>query len=62
MDLEHKKDLAEIDYFFTHYVNLPANLQPIIHLLACARWPLMYSVHKKYGEAFMNLRILTGSY
>ena len=42
--------LAEIDYFLTHSVSLPSNSQPIINILACAKWPLMHPEHEKYGN------------
>ena len=47
---ETQERLAKIDYFLTHSISLPNNLQPIVNLLACARCPLIYTVHEKYGN------------
>ena len=42
--------LAEVDYFLTHSMILPDNPQPLLHLFACVKWPMMHSQHEKYGN------------
>ena len=42
--------LAEVDYFLTHSLILPNNLQRLLHLFACVKWPMMHSQHEKYGN------------
>ena len=42
--------LAEVDHFLTHSLILLNNSQPLFHLFARVKWPMMHSQHEKYGN------------
>ena len=42
--------LAEVDHFLTHSLILLNNSQPLFHLFARVKWPMMHSQQKKYGS------------